>query len=267
MIMQKSRSRVITSKAPSRRKVWRPSQKSLSGAIPSKGASAPIIFRTMSFGAAALYGVYRRVHHKDLKVKTKIIDADVDSPIVINELLQGYQQAAANSRKTGKPFNFQIHVDHKRGIIGFLRDDPVPSKHIPTPESRLDAALSAARERGRIRAAEIVATDDMVTGDRLAKRLGMSRMAVNTKRQNGQLLGLAGAKRGFRYPVWQLDAEGKPYAELAALHERLGGPWEVYRFLVQQHPELQGLTGREALERKKGRAALKVAGSLASDFS
>jgi hypothetical protein len=40
--------------------------------------------------------------------------------------------------------------------------------------------------------------------------LGTTRVTVNTKRQSGQVLGLDGAKRGFRFPVWQLDAEGKP---------------------------------------------------------
>jgi hypothetical protein len=56
------------------------------------------------------------------------------------------------------------------------------------------------------------------------------------------------------------------YAELAALHERLGGPWAVYRFLVQPHGELDGLTGREALERGKVKAALEAAESVGRDF-
>lgn len=140
------------------------------------------------------------------------------------------------------------------------------SNNVPA-DAELQAALTAARERGRVRAAEILGADDMLSADEFGKRLGMSRRTVNSKRQSGQLLGLAGARRGFRYPVWQLNAEGKPYAELAILHERLGGPWEVYRFLVQQHPELEGLTGREALERKKGKAALDVADSVGRDFS
>ena len=76
----------------------------------------------------------------------------------------------------------------------------------------------------------------------------------------------ATAKRGFRFPVWQLDADGKRYADLAVLHERLGGPWAVYRFLVQPHGELGGLTGREALERGKAKAALDAAESVGRDF-
>lgn len=127
------------------------------------------------------------------------------------------------------------------------------------PDAELGAALAAARERGRLRAAEILGGDDMLNADAFAKVLGTTRATVNTKRQAGQVLGLDGAKRGFRFPVWQLNAEGKPYAELSMLHERLGGPWAVYRFLVQPHGELDGLTGREALERGKAKAALEVA--------
>lgn len=78
----------------------------------------------------------------------------------------------------------------------------------------------------------------------------------------GQLLGLDGAKRGFRFPVWQLDRNGKPYPELPALRERLGGPWAIFRFLVQPHDELDGLTGREAVERGRGEALPAAAESV-----
>ena len=57
------------------------------------------------------------------------------------------------------------------------------------------------------------------------------------------------------------------YARLNRMvHERLGGPWAVYRFLVQPHGELEGLTGREALERGKVEAALDAAESIGRDF-
>lgn len=135
------------------------------------------------------------------------------------------------------------------------------------PEMSLQTALAEASERGRLRAAEILDGEGMQSADAFAKMLGTTRVTVNTKRQSGQILGLKGGKRGYRFPVWQLNAEGKPYAELAVLHKRLGGPWAVYRFLVQRHGELGGLTGREALERGKVRAVLEVAESVGRDFS
>ena len=132
------------------------------------------------------------------------------------------------------------------------------------PDADLQAALDEARQRGRLRAAEILAGQDMLSADQFAALLGTSRMTINTKRQNGQLLGLDGVKRGFRFPVWQIDKDGKPFAALPALFERLGGgAWSVYRFLVQRHPELDGLTGIEALRRGKADQVLEVADSIA----
>ncbi|MEN2980530.1 hypothetical protein P7L78_09845 [Tistrella bauzanensis] len=49
------------------------------------------------------------------------------------------------------------------------------------------------------------------------------------------------------------------------LHERLGGPWAVYRFLVQPHGELDGLTGREALARGNAKAVFATAESVGRD--
>ncbi|MGG2362632.1 hypothetical protein ACE4Z5_27370, partial [Salmonella enterica] len=84
-----------------------------------------------------------------------------------------------------------------------------------------------------------------------------SRVTVNTKRQNHQVLGLEGARRGYRFPRWQITRDGKPFAALPVLFDRLGNsPWAVYRFLVQHHPELDGLTGREALQRGKDKAVI-----------
>ncbi|MGO7223654.1 XRE family transcriptional regulator, partial [Rhizobium ruizarguesonis] len=88
--------------------------------------------------------------------------------------------------------------------------------------------LSAARERGRRRVGEILSVGDMLSADAFSDLLGVSRVTVNTKRQHGQVLGLDGAKRGFRFPAWQLDQDARPYAALPKLHEILAGAWTVY---------------------------------------
>jgi len=193
------------------------------------------------------------------------------SPKRVKALLQGYGDAIAKSRRAGRRVSFRVDVDPEGETVvtPFEEAAAVPEpvvEEVMAPDAVLEAALAAARERGRLRAAEILGGDDMLNADAFAKMLGTTRVTVNTKRQSGQILGLDGAKRGFRFPVWQLDAEGKPYAELAVLHERLGGPWAVYRFLVQPHGELGGLTGREALERGKVKAALAAAESVGRDF-
>jgi hypothetical protein len=132
----------------------------------------------------------------------------------------------------------------------------------------LDRSLASAHERGRSRVAGILAGEDMLSADAMAELLGTTRMTVNARRRNHQLLGLEGAKRGVRYPRWQIGRDGKPFEALPALFERLGGsPWAVYRFLVQHHAELGGLTGREALARGRATDAIEAADSVAEAFS
>lgn len=194
-----------------------------------------------------------------------------NSPKPIKALLQGYGDAIARSRTAGRRVSFRVDVDPEGETVVTPFEDAVAVserevEEATKPAPELQAALSAARERGRLRAAEILGGDDMLNADAFAKMLGTTRVTVNAKRQSGQILGLDGAKRGFRFPVWQLGAEGKPYAQLSVLHERLGGPWAVYRFLVQQHGELDGLTGREAMERGKIEAVLEAAESVGRDF-
>jgi len=125
----------------------------------------------------------------------------------------------------------------------------VASKEKPSNED-LNAALEAARSRGRTRVATILGGKDMLSAEEFGKLIGVSRVTVNQKRQRREVLALEGAKRGYRFPEWQIGADGKPFDALPELFDRLGrSPWEVYRFLVQHHPELGGLTGVEALRR------------------
>ena len=103
----------------------------------------------------------------------------------------------------------------------------------------------------------------MLSADAFAELLGTTRTTVNAKRQNGQLIGLDGAKRGYRFPTWQLDGDGRPYAALPKLFEQLGeNPWAVYRFLTSPHNELNGRTGLDALRRGEVAVALDVAESV-----
>jgi hypothetical protein len=128
----------------------------------------------------------------------------------------------------------------------------------------LDAALAAARSRGGVVVAEILNRDEMLNDEKFSKLIGVSRTTVNTKRQKQQILGLEGAKRGVRFPAWQIGEDGKPFAGLPQLFDRLGGnPWTVYRFLVQHHPELDGLTGCEALQRGQTDKVISVAETVA----
>ncbi|SCB52337.1 hypothetical protein GA0061099_10314 [Bradyrhizobium yuanmingense] len=188
-------------------------------------------------------------------------------------LIKRYGEAFAKSNRAGRGHSFLVNVDPDGRAVAtpIERSTTAGRRAVETRtagphNAELEEALAAARERererGRARAAEILSSEDMLSADALAKLLHTTRVTINAKRQNGQLVGLDGAKRGFRFPVWQLDRDGKPYPELPGLRERLGGPWAVFRFLVQPHDELDGLTGREALELGRGEDLLAAAESV-----
>jgi len=187
-------------------------------------------------------------------------------------LIETYGAALEQSRRMGRSVGFVVDVEPR----GEPRFTPIGGQGHPVGEivaseaapDDLEVALTAARARGRHRVAEILRRDDMLSADEFAALIGTSRVTVNAKRQNRQILGLDGAKRGYRFPAWQIDENGKPFAALPDLFDRLGGSsWAVYRFLVQHHPELDGLTGRDALKRGRSAAAIEAAESVARAFS
>ena len=137
---------------------------------------------------------------------------------------------------------------------------------LPSRADDIEGALDAARARGRGRVADILNGDDMLTADAFAGRLGISRMTVNVWRRDHRVLGLEGARRGHRFPAWQVGEDGKPFPALPGLFARLGGPWAVHRFLVQHHPALDGATGREALRQGRTAEALEAADGIGRDF-
>jgi len=190
-------------------------------------------------------------------------------------LLKQYTKAVELSQKAGHQVSFRVVVDPLAGAqtISIVEEDPSEAEHAfpveeaSKPDEELAAAFAAARERGRRRVAEILSDDDMLSADAFSDLLGVSRVTVNTKRQSGQVLGLDGAKRGFRFPVWQLDDDGRPYAALPRLHEILAGSWAVYRFLVSPHGALDGRTGLDALKRGRDADAIAAAESISrGDF-
>lgn len=190
-------------------------------------------------------------------------------------LIQQYAKAVQMSRKAGHQVSFRVVVDPLAGAqtISVVEEDPAvreggfPVEEVTEPDVELQAALTAARERGRRRVAEILAEDDMLSAEAFADLLGVSRVTVNSKRQNGQVLGLDGAKRGFRFPTWQLDGDGRPYLALPRLHDILGSAWAVYRFLVSPHGALDGRTGIDALKRRQDDEVIAAAEGIAhGDF-
>jgi hypothetical protein len=76
---------------------------------------------------------------------------------------------------------------------------------------------------------------------------------------------LEGPRRGVRFPAWQLANDGTLLPALPRLFKILGDhPWAVYRFLLQNHPELGGKTALDALRRNRIDEVLKTADAISS---
>jgi hypothetical protein len=185
----------------------------------------------------------------------------------VAKLIERLSAVVEKSKPLGGPVSLKVDIDPK-GVATFTLTSEAEVESAASSQGDLERALESARQRGRARVADILNGDDMLSADEFAALLGTSRVTVNTKRQNRQVLALEGAKRGFRFPDWQVGEDGKPFAILPKLFDRLGdNPWVVYRFLVQHHPELGGLTGRDALRRGKVAEVIEAAESVVRAFA
>lgn len=93
-----------------------------------------------------------------------------------------------------------------------------------------------------------------LTAEQVAQTIGISRQAVEKRRQAGKLVALATGRHGYRYPVWQFSDSGT----LPGLEEALGvlashDEWMQTLFFVTKNARLGHRTPIEFL--KAGRLA------------
>lgn len=121
-------------------------------------------------------------------------------------------------------------------------------------ERALETALAEARDRGAARAADVLAGPDMLSAEDFARLIGVTREAVRQKLKRREVLGLQGAKRGVRYPAWQLTDEGRILTGLRELYGFFGdSAWAVFRFLVEPAAALGGRTPRDSFAPRRDR--------------
>ena len=151
-------------------------------------------------------------------------------------------------------------------LIAAPRPDPAPGAD---PEADLEHALPAARARGAALKEELLADPEMLSTAAVAQRLGMSEEGIRLKRKRHEILGLEFAKRGIRYPSWQLLPNAQLLPALPRLFDILGSdPWRLYRFLLQHHAETGGRRALDVLKRGRSDAVLAAAhNSAAGAFS
>ena len=144
-----------------------------------------------------------------------------------------------------------------------LTPEDVPAGPIAEAD-RLQLSITAALERGRVYKENLAGDPSMLTTAEMAKRLGMSEEGVRQKRRRHEIVGLQLAKRGYRYPDWQILPDGRVLPELPRIAAILGNDtWRLYRFLLQYHQEA-GARAVDALKRGRIRGVLAAAENTAS---
>jgi len=164
---------------------------------------------------------------------------------------KGIKGLRATKLLLGTPANHLRELDQEPVPASIVENDGPVGADIG-PAGALAAALDAARARGAILKDEMLSDPDMLSTAGLAERLGMSEEGIRLKRRRHEVLGVEVAKRGIRYPAWQVLPGRQILPGLPRLFAVLGDdPWRLLRFLQQHNAELRGQRAFEALQ--KGR--------------
>jgi hypothetical protein len=105
----------------------------------------------------------------------------------------------------------------------------------------LNADVMAARARGtNARRWLLTAEGGAGTAEEFGRLLGLTRQAIDNRRKAGRLLALESGKRGFRYPVWQVeDGRILPGLEQVLRELRDFDPWMQAAFFLNPNAFLR----------------------------
>lgn len=123
--------------------------------------------------------------------------------------------------------------------------------------------LVTARLRGVERQQNLVEqSGGTLTGERVAKLLGISRQAVDKRRRQNRLIGLTQGRRGYAYPIWQFES-GKTLPNLEKVLDQLRNqdPWMQLTFFLNANDRLEGSSPLEMLRSGKVEPVLEAATS------
>jgi hypothetical protein len=120
--------------------------------------------------------------------------------------------------------------------------------------------LLKARVRGVLAQRELLDADGgTLSAAEIAEVFGITRQAVDKRRNAGQLLALEAGKRGYLYPAWQLSDRGSidGFAEVLAV--LAAPPWAAARFFLSGNHRLRGRRPIDVLRKGDVEAVLAAA--------
>jgi biotin operon repressor len=128
--------------------------------------------------------------------------------------------------------------------------------------------LAKAKLRGlKLKQQLIQAEGGCANSEEIAEILGISRQAINKRRNQGQLIGLSRGKGKYIYPLWQFTDTGKTLSGLEAVLEQLEqlDPWMQVAFFLNPNTRLEDKTPLEMLRIGKVESVIISAIALAHD--
>ena len=121
---------------------------------------------------------------------------------------------------------------------------------LPDADSATDEEVIARAQLGGLDARQQVleAEGGTLSAEQMARRLHLTRQAVDLRRRNHRLIGLPVGRHGYRYPAWQLGPVGIwPWVPQVIHALAPHDPWQQVFFLLSPHPDLDGETPLHAL--------------------
>jgi Helix-turn-helix domain len=164
-----------------------------------------------------------------MPVMTEILDKEGDAAIFLSRgiraLVELLEQAnLPEAVAASSDYNLLLNVLQQPGVIPLLvAKDP----------------LAKAKIRGILAKPQLLeAEGGCLSSDEAARLLGISREAVNKRRQQGKLIGLP-AGRSYRYPVWQFQ-DGKTLTGLETVLQaiKVQDPWMQVAWMLNSNLRL-----------------------------
>jgi hypothetical protein len=163
----------------------------------------------------------------------------------------GVAQAAAETIARLKPDNVPAEqflkdvVWHYIAVLKMEHGGPVNRQ-----------AIARALDRGVLARKEMEQEEGGArSSEQIAELLGITRQAVDQRRKARKLIAWQDAAGHWRFPVWQFNETGRPFAELASILEGLpGDPWSDMIFFLSESESLRARP-LDLLRRGKGKQA------------
>ncbi len=128
--------------------------------------------------------------------------------------------------------------------------------------------LAKAKLRGlKLKQQLIEAEGGCAKSEEIADMLGISRQAINQRRQRGKLIGLSRGKGKYVYPLWQFTDTGKTLVGLETVLGQLSGvdPWTQITFFLNPNLRLENKTPLEMLRIGEVEPVVISAAAFAND--